>query len=56
MALQKLFNQSEDVYRKIDMLLRREDLSDFDAANRSVNDLKTLLTSAKKFVILFFFN
>lgn len=52
MTLQKLFNNNDDLFRKIDSRLRSEDLQDADGAERNINDMKVLLTSAKRNVRL----
>lgn len=53
MALQKNFYQFEDIIKKIDTKIRNEEFSDLDISNQNINDLKTLLTSSSKAVLIY---
>jgi len=51
--MEKYTAQFDDIIKKIDIRLRNETYKDPDVANKTVNDSKTLLTSAKKLVYNF---
>ncbi len=50
--IQRLFNQFEEYIKKIDQRIRSEDLKNLDAAQKNINEAKTLVTSCSKLVLI----
>ena len=51
--IQRLFNLFDDYIKKIDQRIRSEDLKNLDAAQKNINEAKTLVSSCSKLVIIY---